>query len=223
MLVDLIVLTLNEIDGLRKIMPCVKKEWVNRIIIVDGGSTDGTVEEAKKMGFEVIPQEGKGHGNAFLTGVRASSADYVIMWAPDGNFEPEEIPKLTEKIRDGFEQVVISRFAKNSINDDAGFWDTFGNKMFAFLTNVFFGGNCTDSLNGSRIISRKLMDEIKFDALQMNSTEQMTIRCLKLGKKMCEIEGYERKRIGGARKMKPISVGASISWTIIKELVFWKQ
>ena len=134
MLVDLIVLTLNEIDGLRKIMPCVKKEWVNRIIIVDGGSTDGTVEEAKKMGFEVIPQEGKGHGNAFLTGVRASSADYVIMWAPDGNFEPEEIPKLTEKIRDGFEQVVISRFAKNSINDDAGFWDTFGNKMFAFLT-----------------------------------------------------------------------------------------
>ena len=95
--------------------------------------------------------------------------------------------------------------------------------MFAFLTNVFFGGNCTDSLNGSRIISRKLMDEIKFDALQMNSTEQMTIRCLKLGKKMCEIEGNERKRIGGARKMKPISVGASISWTIIKELVFWKQ
>ena len=68
-----------------------------------------------------------------------------------------------------------------------------------------------------------LFDEIKFDALQMNSTEQMTIRCLKLGKKMCEIEGNERKRIGGARKMKPISVGASISWTIIKELVFWKQ
>ena len=221
MVVDLIVLTLNEIDGLRKIMPCVKKEWVNRIIIIDGGSTDGTVEEAKKMGFEVIPQEGKGHGNAFLTGVHASNADYFIMWAPDGNFEPEEIPKLTEKIHEGFEQVVISRFARNSINDDAGFWDIFGNKMFAFLTNVFFGGNCTDSLNGSRIISRKLMDEIKFDALQMNSTEQMTIRCLKLGKKMCEIEGNERERIGGVRKMKPISVGASISWTIIKEFIFW--
>ena len=53
MLVDLIVLTLNEVDGLRKIMPCVKKEWVNRIIIVDGGSTDGTKEWAEENGYEI--------------------------------------------------------------------------------------------------------------------------------------------------------------------------
>ena len=93
MVSDLFVLTLNEVDGLKKIMPHVKKEWVNRIIVIDGGSTDGTVEEAKKMGLEVLSQKGKGHGNAFLTGVNASDADYFIMWAPDGNFEPEEIPK----------------------------------------------------------------------------------------------------------------------------------
>jgi glycosyltransferase involved in cell wall biosynthesis len=223
MIVDLLVLTLNEIDGIRNIMPHVKKEWVNRIIIVDGGSTDGTIEEATKMGFEIIQQEGKGHGDAFLSGIHASNADYFIMWAPDGNFEPEEIPKLVEKIHEGFEQVSISRFAKNSINDDAGFWDTFGNKLFAFLTNVLFGGNFTDTLNGSRIISRSLMDKIKFNALEMNSTQQMTARGLKLNAKMCEIEGNERKRIGGVRKMKPISVGASISLTIIKEFIFWKK
>ena len=40
MTVDLLVMTLNEVDGIKKIMPKVKKEWVNRIILVDGGSTD---------------------------------------------------------------------------------------------------------------------------------------------------------------------------------------
>ena len=67
------------------------------------------------------------------------------------------------------------------------------------------------------------MDKIKFNALEMNSTQQMTARGLKLNAKMCEIEGNERKRIGGVRKMKPISVGASISLTIIKEFIFWKK
>ena len=43
----LLVLTLNEIDGMRQIMPNIKKEWVDEIVIVDGGSTDGTVNEAK--------------------------------------------------------------------------------------------------------------------------------------------------------------------------------
>ena len=49
MSVDLLVLTLNEVDGIRKIMPQIDQKWVDHIIIVDGGSTDGTVEESKKQ------------------------------------------------------------------------------------------------------------------------------------------------------------------------------
>ena len=56
----IIVLTLDEIDGVRAIMPQVKKEWADEIVFVDGGSKDGTVEEATKMGFRVIHQKDKG-------------------------------------------------------------------------------------------------------------------------------------------------------------------
>ena len=45
----LIIPTLNEIDGMKEVGPKIKKEWVAEIIIVDGGSTDGTVEEAKRQ------------------------------------------------------------------------------------------------------------------------------------------------------------------------------
>ena len=64
MYVIVFVLTLDEIDGVSQIMPRVKKEWADRIIFVDGGSTDGTIEKAKELGFEVINQHNKGEGNA---------------------------------------------------------------------------------------------------------------------------------------------------------------
>ena len=222
MTTDLLVMTLNEIEGFKKIMSKVNKQWVDHIVIVDGGSNDGTIEEAKKMGFEVIQQKIKGYGGAIITGVEATDSDNIVLFSPDGNHEPEDILKLTRKIKEGYDQIVISRFSKNSINLDAGVVDSFGNRMFAFLVNVFFGGHWTDPLTGSRIIKRKAMLELKIDALEMDSTEQMSIRGLKKNQVIYEIEGNEWKRIGGQRKMRPHVVGAQLSWRIIKEFIFWK-
>ena len=226
MSVDIIVPTLDEIDGIKNIMPKIKKDWVDRILIVDGGSTDGTIEEAKKMGFKVIMQKQKGggrHGDAIFDGVNATTSENIILFGPDGNDEPEKIPKLIEKIKEGYDQVLVTRFGKGSVNLDAGIIDTFGNKMFAFLGNVFFGGHWTDILNESRIISRNAFNELRFDAMDMSSTQQMSIRGLKRRQKICEIIGNEGKRIGGKRKMRPISTGASLSWGIIKEFIFWNR
>ena len=222
----IIITTLNEITGVKKIVPQINREWAEEIIFVDGGSTDGTIEEAKKMGFKVIMQKQKGggrHGAAVFDGVNATTSENIILFGPDGNDEPEKIPKLIEKIKEGYDQVLVTRFGKGSVNLDAGIIDTFGNKMFAFLVNVFFGGHWTDILNESRIISRNAFNELRFDAMGMSSTQQMSIRGLKRRQKICEIIGNEGKRIGGKRKMRPISTGASLSWGIIKEFIFWNR
>ena len=224
----IIITTLNEITGVKKIVPQINKEWAEEIIFVDGGSTDGTIEEAKKMGFRVVMQKQKGefaggHGAAVLEGVDATTSDNIILFGPDGNDEVEKIPELIEKIKEGYDQVLVTRFGKGSVNLDAGIIDTFGNKMFAFLVNVFFGGNWTDTLNESRIISRKAFNELEYDAMGMSSTQQMSIRGLKRRQKICEIIGNEGERIGGKRKMHPLSTGASLSWGIIKEFIFWKM
>ena len=144
---------------------------------------------------------------------------------PDGNFEPEEIPKFAELAKQGYyDQVIVSRFAKTSVNEDAGFFDAFGNKMFTFLTNIFFGGYLTDSLNGSRMISKKALEEINFrdEGKNFAGVTQMTARSLKLGHKICNLDGNERERVGGVRKMRPFQVGATLSWEIIKNFIFWK-
>ena len=223
MSVDLLVLTQNEVEGIRAIMPKINRKWVDHIIIVDGGSTDGTVEESKKQGFQVIRQKRKGHGNAIITGVESTNSDYIVIFGPDGNHDPMEIPQLIEKIKEGYDQVLISRFGKTSVNLDAGIIDRFGNRMFTFLVNVFFGGHYTDALNESRIISRKAFEQLKFDALKLDSTQQMCVRGLKKRQKICEIIGNEGERIGGKRKMKPLYAGALLSWQIIKEYFLWED
>ena len=221
MSVAIIILTLNEIDGIKVIMPRVKKEWADEIVFVDGGSTDGTVEEAKRLGFKVIHQTNRGSGNACRIGVEKTNSDYVIFFHPDGNLIPEDIPKLIEKMHDGHDIVHISRFGKNSINEDASALDIFGNKLFTFLVNVFFGGHLTDALTGFVLIKKEIMLDLKTDAQYFEIEEQLCIRALKKKYPLYEIESNEPKRIGGKRKMRPLIVGAQLSWKIIKEFILW--
>ena len=54
--VTLLVPTLNEIVGMKAIMPLIQREWVDQIIILDGGSTDGTIEWARDNGYFVHVQ-----------------------------------------------------------------------------------------------------------------------------------------------------------------------
>ena len=130
----LIIPTLNEIDGMRSVVSKIKKEWVDEIIIVDGGSTDGTIEEAKKQDLKVVMQKTKGkHGAAIYDGFEYTDAEMLIMFGADGNNEPEEIPRMISKMNEGYDQVIVTRFGKTSINRDAGIIDSFGNKMLHFL------------------------------------------------------------------------------------------
>ena len=179
MSVAVIVLTLDEIEGVQAVMPQIKKEWAEEIVFVDGGSTDGTIEEATRLGFEVIHQQNRGEGNACRIGVENTTSDYIMFFSPDGNDLVEDIPKLIEKTKEGHNVVHISRFGKNSISDDADALDRFGNRMFTFLVNVFFGGKYTDALNGFRIIKREVMLDLKTDAQYLNVEQQICIRTAK--------------------------------------------
>jgi len=218
----LVIPTLNEVDGMKQVISLIKKEWVDEILIVDGGSTDGTIEEAKKLNLKVIQQKSKGSlGAAIYDGFESTKAEYLLMFGADGNNEPEEIPKMLEKIKEGYDQVIISRFGKTSINEDAGIIDAFGNKMFTAITNIFFRGQFTDTLSSSRAFTKKAWDEIKFDAFGLDSVLQMSIRGLIKNQKIIEIVGNERARVGGERKMHRIPTATRLTARIIREL-FWK-
>ena len=217
----IIILTLDEIDGVKVIVPKINKKWAEEIIFVDGGSTDGTIEEAKKLGIEVIHQTNRGEGNACRIGVENTTSDFIIFFSPDGNDEPEEIPKMIEKISNDFDIVHISRFGQNSDSEDAGLIDRFGNRMFTFLVNSFFGGKLTDALFGFKIIKKKVFQEINLDGEFLTLEQQMSIKSMKLNLKIAEIDGVEPKRVGDEAKMRPLTTGSHLSLQIIKEFIKW--
>ena len=218
----LILPTLNEIDGMKTIVCNIKKEWVDEITILDGGSTDGTIEEAKRQNLTVVQQTTKGkHGAAIFDGFEYTDADILIMFGADGNNEVEEIPEILSKTKEGYDQVIVTRFGKSSINEDAGLIDGFGNRFFTFLVNIFFKGNFTDTLSSSRSITRKAWNELKMDDFSMSLVYQMSIRGLIKKQKIIEIIGNERERVGGVRKMHRISTSLGLISCLIKEFS-WK-
>jgi len=226
----LFVLTYNEIEGMKAIMPRIKKEWVDEIIIVDGGSTDGTLEYAKEQGYATYIQKRKGIRHAYIEGIPLVKTDYIISFSPDGNSVPEAIPNLIKKIEEGNDMVIASRYLDHAKSHDDDFITRFGNWLFTKLINVFHGSNYTDALVIYRIYKKSLFYELKMDTEKSYNMEKwffttmgieplLSIRCAKYKKKYTEIPEDEPERIGGERKLQIIRWGATYLIQIIKERI----
>jgi len=222
MTTSVIIPTKNEVVGIREILTKIDRAWAEEWFLIDGNSTDGTIQEAENLGFEVIQQTGKGLSNAYREGVNHASGENILFFSPDGNAEPNDIPKLIKKMVDGnYDIVQISRFGKEGISEDDTIITAFGNRMFTFLVNVFFGGKLTDSLFGFKIIKKDVFINLNLDGEFLTLEQQMSIKSCKYNLKTAEIDGREPKRIGGEAKMKPLETGYALSKQIIKEFIKW--
>ena len=106
----LAVLVLNEVEAIQKVLPEIHREWVDEIIVVDGGSTDGTIEYCESRGHRVLRQKRRGYGNGMLELIDVAKGDIIIEFMGDGNCKVETIPLLVEKIREGYDLVIASRY-----------------------------------------------------------------------------------------------------------------
>lgn len=212
--------TLNEIEGMRTMMPRIRREWVDEILVVDGGSTDGTLEYAEAEGYRIVHQtKTKGITGAYIEGIPHVTGDVVISFSPDGNSIPELIPPLIEKMKDGYDMVIVSRYLPGAKSEDDDPVTAFGNWMFTAMINVIFGGHITDSLVMFRAWRKEIVKSLDL-AVQVPRAgfePLLSIRCSKHKLKVGEIPGDEPKRIGGVRKMNPLKNGIDIIRLIFSE------
>lgn len=219
MKVSLVLLTLNEIEGMKATMPKIKNEWYDELLIIDGGSTDGSVEYARKHGYEVVQTE-KGLGPAFHGAMTHATGDIIILFSPDGNSIPERIPPLIEKMKEGYDMVIVSRYLDGAKSDDDDPVTAFGNWMFTTLINFLFGSKITDSLVIYRAYKRSIIEELNIDTQTNSYQTQILLRTIKSGLRIGEIPGDEPARIGGKRKMHPIRNGIQELVRIGKEYFY---
>lgn len=235
MKVTLLVLTLNEIDGMQVIMPRIDPSWCDQILVLDGGSTDGTVEWAREQGYQVYIQKQKGFRHAYFEGLPYIEGDTIITFSPDGNTVPEEIPTLIEKMHEGYDMVIGSRYLDDAKSDDDDWLTGFGNWLFTRTVNFLYGGHYTDVMVIFRIYKKSLIHELGLDRddayelpeklffCKISWEPLMSVRALKKGKKVGEIPADEPERIGGVRKLRIFRWGAAYYFQFWRELWFWRQ
>ncbi len=230
----LLVMTLNEINGMKAIMPRIKREWCDQIIIVDGGSTDGTIEWARGQGYFVYVQKQKGFRHAYTEVLPYIEGDVVITFSPDGNSIPELIPELIDKMKEGYDMVIASRYLGGAKSEDDDIITAFGNWLFTKTVNILHGGHYTDAM----VIFRAYKTQLVYD-LELNKDEGyrlaeklfrtnisweplLSVRAAKRKLKITEIPGDEPARIGGERKLKILKWGAAYYFQFIREVFCWK-
>jgi len=230
----LLVMTLNEIEGISTVMPLIDRSWVDQIVIVDGGSTDGTVEWAKKNGYETYVQKQKGFRHAYEEVWPLVRGDIVITFSPDGNSIPELIPDLTKEMRAGYDMVIVSRYLNGAKSDDDDIVTGFGNWLFTKTVNILHGGSYTDVMVIYRAYRKSLATDLdligdsafglpeKLFSTKISWEPLLSARAAKAKLKVGEIPGDEPPRIGGVRKLKIIRWGAAYYFQFIRELWFWK-
>jgi glycosyltransferase involved in cell wall biosynthesis len=218
----LVILTRNEIDGVKGLFDKIPFNVFDEVFVMDCDSKDGTVKFFEDRGIKVINQRTPGRGNAFIESFEKANGKYIIFFSPDGNENPEDIPKLIDGLKDGYDIVIASRYmrgAKSDVSDDPLLIRKFGNLFFTFLVNLTWSAKVTDAINGFRGVSKSSVEKLKLDAPSHEIEFQMTIRSAKLKYKIKEIPTIEKQRIGGERKAKTFKMGFRFMEFFLKELI----
>jgi glycosyltransferase involved in cell wall biosynthesis len=234
MTTTLLVMTWNEIDGMKAIMPKVDRTWVDQIIVVDGGSTDGTIEYAREHGYEVYVQKQRGFRHAYIEVWPLVRGDIVITFSPDGNSVPELIPALIKKMAEGYDMVIASRYLPGATSDDDDVVTGFGNWLFTRTVNLLHCAHYTDVMVIYRAYRKDMAAELGLDQesayvlpetlfrTKISWEPLLSVRAAKAKLRITEIPGDEPARIGGERKLQILQWGAAYYFQFLRELWFWK-
>jgi glycosyltransferase involved in cell wall biosynthesis len=216
--IALLLPTLNELKGLEATIPFIDRTLVDDIIVIDGGSTDGTIEYAMAMGLTVVTQLRRGLHYAIFDIACALSHDYVIEFSPDGNCKVEQLPELVAKLHEGFDHVVVSRYLDHAVSEDDHAISAFGNWMFSRLMRPLARFPVTDALNIYRGYRREIMLDPDLEFYMKGPVLEPLITgiCALRGLSGAEIPGDEPVRIGGVTKRSILYNGSLVLLMIVR-------
>jgi glycosyltransferase involved in cell wall biosynthesis len=234
MKVTLLIPALNEIIGMKAIMPLVRRAWVDQILILDGGSTDGTAQWARANGYEVYVQREPGIRQGYMEALPQIRGDVVLTFSPDGNSLPHLIPAIIDKMAQGYDMVIASRYLAPAKSADDDILTAFGNWFFTKTVNFLHGGKYTDAMVIFRAFRKELIHELELDQDRWYRTPErlfgcriswepmLSARAARRGLKIAEIAGDEPPRIGGERKLRIWRWGASYYYQFYRDAALWR-
>jgi CheY-like chemotaxis protein len=218
--ISVVIPTLDEAKNMPLLLPHLPLDWVDEVILVDGRSTDDTVEVAKKLmpSIKVVIERKRGKGVALRAGYQAASGDIIIVLDADGSHDPREIPRFVSALMEGADFAKGSRFTPGGGTTDMPRIRRVGNGFFVDLVNILFDTAFTDLCYGYHAFWRYCLDAIDlthFDGFEIDTA--IYLRALNNRLRLVEVPSFEGYRFHGHGKLKTIPDGLRVLRTILAE------
>ncbi|MFQ5911414.1 MAG: glycosyltransferase family 2 protein, partial [Thermoplasmata archaeon] len=202
------------LEGIRTCLSAMRHE----VLVVDGGSTDGTVHLARLKGAHVIFQRGEGYGDALISGFshafQAMNADVLVTMDADASYDPRDIPAVTSPLREGEADLAVgNRFPR--MDSGAMSWlNKLGNRVLSWLARGALRVSVYDTQSGFKAFSRELYSCMDLSSEGMPLSTQVLGEARRAGARIAEVPVAYRPR-AGKRKLNPLRDGLNILTTIL--------
>lgn len=220
--ISIVIPAKNEAGVIRDVVMDVKP-FADEILVIDGGSTDGTPEAASEAGATVYRDDGRGKGAAYRLGIQKSTGDIVVFIDADGSHEAHDIPKLIQPILDDEADLVIASRHRGGSDEWQGDLNTFlrsiGSGFLSVVINDRWHADLTDCLNGFRAIRRETAVKIPLRASSFDVEQHMIVQVLKYGGRVKEVGSHEYCRRWGKSKLPTYRKAYLFFWRLFLDLI----
>ena len=212
----LIIPAKNEKESL----PHVLEDLQNRnfqIHVILEESDQSTINSISKYNTKVIFQKGQGYGDALIEGINSVTSEYFCIFNADGSFESKEIDIMLKKIKDKNSDFIFgSRYEDNSGSEDDTIITRVGNFIFTLIGKIFFHLDISDILYTFVLGKTKCAKKLNLTQKDFSFCVELPIKAKREGMKLDTINCYEKKRIGGIKKVNAFKDGYLILVYMIK-------
>ena len=218
--IEIIIPTLNEELTIRELIEDIRScnlPLKVSILVVDGGSTDRTLDICKKGNVKFIVQKERGKGSAIREAVGNSGADIVVFIDADGTYSFSDLELLLEPLLNNKADIIVgSRMQGKRQKRSISILNTFGNKLFNKAINFAMKSSLTDCLSGYRALFRNTFNDLVLFSDNFEIEVEMTVEALAKGYRVLEVPiSYKPRRAGSNTKLNPLGDGMTIGRTLL--------
>ena len=221
LLISVVIPVYNEENSIKDVIKRIPNHHNYEIIIVDGGSTDNSINNIRKIknkDLKIIQQEKKqGYGAAILRGLMYARGDVIVTIDSDGQHSPEEISMLIEPlIKEDADLVIGSRYLGSS-SYKIPLHTRFGELVVKLCLKYLYGQNVGNNQSGFRAFKRELLKLfIEIENNGMAFTTEFLFKAMEAEKKILEIPITLNSRSYGTSYVNLFKIIISILLVIIK-------
>ncbi|HID49541.1 MAG TPA: glycosyltransferase, partial [Chromatiales bacterium] len=190
--ITVVIPTLNEAEAIGAVIEELKSYGFERIIVVDGRSTDGTPEIAASKGATVVTQRGKGKADAIRTALDYVETPYMLVMDGDLTYDPAHIEKMLE-LAPLHDEVIGARVTGR---ENIPLVNRFGNWLLTKLFNVLFGTGLRDVCSGMYVLKTEVAREIRFESKGFSVEVEFAAHVASTTGRITEVDINYRPRVG---------------------------